>query len=399
MNTNRPDNRYPTPSKGEASPWPLPPIQYFSTLPQTVNGGGNYVVCASLYAGMARFLPGIQFCHLQPDRAKWWPSLVSKLQRRAFHVPSKVTQYSPEILSNTAAKLGAHFEESESLPFFKGVTPWIGWTPDRPYAAYTDVAFATILENQNSRSNFRTSDLDRILSAEQRFLERASAVFFESQWGLNHTKEAYSLGGSNLFVAGRAGLFELQERDCRSEDSFALLTVAKHFKLKGGDIAFEAYRALKAKYPALSWDIVGGPPDFNWKEVDGIRYHGFLRPDHPEERRQYRGILRNSFLLVHPTREDTNPLVISEAAAFGCPSISVDRFAIPELIDNGETGVLLPRDPSPDLLASVIKDLLNDEITYRKMREATWQRAQREDTWRDIAAFTVSKLAACLNAD
>lgn len=92
---------------------------------------------------------------------------------------------------------------------------------------------------------------------------------------------------------------------------------------------------------------------------------------------------------MHPTREDTNPLVLIEAAYFGCPSVTVNDFAIPELVVDGETGVLLPRPVTPELLASSIERLLATETQYLAMRRKARQRSMKRFQWDSIGNETI----------
>jgi glycosyltransferase involved in cell wall biosynthesis len=118
--------------------------------------------------------------------------------------------------------------------------------------------------------------------------------------------------------------------------------------------------------------------------VDGIHYEGFLHTDVPAERVRFREILGNAFLLVHPTREDINPLVLIEAAYFGCPSVSVNDFAIPELVANQQTGILLDRPVTAESVANAIELLINDRQLYSSMRIASRRRAMELFSWQNI---------------
>jgi len=103
--------------------------------------------------------------------------------------------------------------------------------------------------------------------------------------------------------------------------------MAFNFRQKGGDITLGAYKLLKPRFPSLTWHIIGGPPEGDWRSLGGISYEGILRPDVPAERERLRELLARAFLLVHPTREDINPLVPTEAAYFGCPAISLEKHS------------------------------------------------------------------------
>jgi hypothetical protein len=150
------------------------PLDFFSTLPLTRNGGGNFVVGASLFTELEKQAPGSRYFHV-PVRTSRIDSLVSKIQRWVFRIPSHFVPYGPACLARMSDRVGEMLSDSCSAAFFKGITPWADWKPDRPYAAYTDVALATILENQGSRKHFSKRDVDRILGAERTFLEGAYA--------------------------------------------------------------------------------------------------------------------------------------------------------------------------------------------------------------------------------
>lgn len=163
-----------------------------------------------------------------------------------------------------------------------------------------------------------------------------------------------------------------------------MLTIAKRFGQKGGDLVLEAYRRLKPAFPGLTWHIVGGAPEGDLRGLEGIVHEGVLDPGKVDELERLRGLLAGAFLLVHPTREDTNPLVLTEAAYFGCPAVSVRRFAIPELVEDGVGGILLDPPVEAGRLAEAVAELLRDRERYLRMREAARAAALRSHTWEKV---------------
>jgi len=95
-------------------------------------------------------------------------------------------------------------------------------------------------------------------------------------------------------------------------------------------------------------------------------------------------LLAQAFLLVHPTREDTSPLVVTEAAYFGCPAISVNQFALPELVVDGATGLLLEPPVTAEQLAAAIECLLTDRTRYLEMRRQARVYAMENYQWDHI---------------
>jgi glycosyltransferase involved in cell wall biosynthesis len=111
---------------------------------------------------------------------------------------------------------------------------------------------------------------------------------------------------------------------------------------------------------------------------------------------ELQAVLEQAFLLVHPTREDSSPLVISEAGYFGCPSISVNQFAIPELIRHGETGLLLEPPVQAERLATAIESLIQHPEAYRVMRRKARAYALEHANWDVIGEKMACHIESCL---
>jgi glycosyltransferase involved in cell wall biosynthesis len=83
-------------------------------------------------------------------------------------------------------------------------------------------------------------------------------------------------------------------------------------------------------------------------------------------------------LLVHPSvgLGDGVPTVIKEAAALGTPVVGTRAVGIPELVADGETGLLVEPD-NPVALAEVMVRLLTDPLLADRMAQAGRARAER----------------------
>jgi glycosyltransferase involved in cell wall biosynthesis len=88
---------------------------------------------------------------------------------------------------------------------------------------------------------------------------------------------------------------------------------------------------------------------------DRVTFTGWRTPD------QVRRALATATVLVHPSAGlgDAVPTVIKEALALGTPVVASDVAGIPELLDGGACGVLVPPSKA-DVLAAAIAGLLAD---------------------------------------
>ena len=101
-----------------------------------------------------------------------------------------------------------------------------------------------------------------------------------------------------------------------------------------------------------------------------MSFAGFLRKEKPDEYSRFQKILGRARALVHVTSSDISPLLIVEAGYFGCPVISSRRFAIPELVDDGRTGLLLDEPSQVEVVADAMCWMLEHDVEYHQMRKA-----------------------------
>jgi glycosyltransferase involved in cell wall biosynthesis len=65
-------------------------------------------------------------------------------------------------------------------------------------------------------------------------------------------------------------------------------------------------------------------------------------------------------------------LLLIEAGYFGCPVISSRMFAIPELVDDMRSGILLDNPYSVDAVTNAMSWMIENEDRYQEMRRAAW---------------------------
>lgn len=356
-------------------------IAYVTDLPLQPSGGGSYAVNWHAYRQLEKHFSDIKPIVIQP-RVSAIEERWSQFKRKILRQPGNFAYFSQSTSKDNANRIAAAMPSDVDAVFYRAATRWRHCPKSQPYFVYLDVSFHTFFHNTFDIGDFDSRDLKRIWVEEARFLENAEHVFFESQWGLEKTRSAYELKGNHYEALGRGGVIEPPDKDLWHGQELNLVTIAMNFEQKGGDILLAAFERLRKKLPQIRWKILGGEPPSNaWKQFKEIEYVGTLRPDEPSELAQFRDILANAFLLIHPTREDTNPLVLTEAAYFGCPAISVRRFAIPELVLHEETGILLDPPVTPDSLAAAIEYLASDRERYLRMRTRARSFSTENCTW------------------
>jgi glycosyltransferase involved in cell wall biosynthesis len=156
----------------------------------------------------------------------------------------------------------------------------------------------------------------------------------------------------------------------------AIATVAGMYSRKGIAELIEAFAKIAADFPQAHLYLVGDGPDRSIFESmvqktafsDRIHFEGFQ----PEPQRYM--LATDIFVLA--SHCESFGLVLTEAREAGCAIIASDVDGIPETLDNGEAGLLVPPKDS-QTLAKTLAQLLNDPQQMYKWKCRTKQNLER----------------------
>ena len=309
----------------------------------------------------------------------YWAKCVSKA-RRMTGLPGAFHYFSKKRLDQYARAVSDQCDPGAGCDFFHGITPWVCCQVPRPYHAYTDACFLTYLQLYHRSSDFSAGDVHRIAEAEKAWLANAQTVFFSSDWSLRETKRHYELPGRNFLVAGVGGALDIPKQDTFGGNRM-FLAVVTDFERKGGRISFDAFRIVKERHPDASLTYVGVKPPDDILAFPGVSSEGYLRKSVPTERARLTDLFAQSFALLLPSSGDTTPIIIAEVGYFGCPTIAPSRFGIPEMVKDGQTGVLIHEDVNAASLAQGMLRLCTDAAAYQAMRVAVRQHSLENLAW------------------
>ncbi len=144
-----------------------------------------------------------------------------------------------------------------------------------------------------------------------------------------------------------------------------LLSVGRTHWKKGYDYALQSCKQLKDKNILFQYTIIGGAGDEELQFlIDdlGLQDSVILKGRVPQQ--EVFKLMQEASLMLMPSLEEGIPNVVVEAMALGLPVLSTDCGGVPELIDEGVNGWLVPtRDPEAMAEAIVaFLDLSLEEI-------------------------------------
>ncbi|WP_232280572.1 glycosyltransferase family 4 protein [Chloroflexus aggregans] len=157
-----------------------------------------------------------------------------------------------------------------------------------------------------------------------------------SQWAKEGLIEGYGVPADKITVIPPGvNVHEWQRPTPRAphEGPVKLLFVGANLERKGGLLLLEAFRRLRPLVVELHLVTKDQVPD----EPGVFVYHGMQPNSAP-----LKALYHQADIFVLPTFGDCLPMVLSEAAAAGLPAISTRVAAIPEIVRDNETGLLVP---------------------------------------------------------
>ena len=154
---------------------------------------------------------------------------------------------------------------------------------------------------------------------------------------------------------------------------------------KGIDVLLKSL-PLVVRHHDVLLNIIGTGPRLEQyrslaEELNVSRYVNFLGFIEHEQMPQY---YAQADLFVLPSRRESFGLVLAEAMACGLPVVATTAGAIPEVVEDGVTGILVPPD-DPAALAQAITSLLSDPDKMKTMGARGKARVEKHFTWDRVA--------------
>lgn len=145
----------------------------------------------------------------------------------------------------------------------------------------------------------------------------------------------------------------------RKEDSY-IVFIGRLSKEKGIEYIAKTAKLL----PDYTFVIAGSGPDEGMlKDIDNVKLAGFVTGNELTE------LMGNAKVLLLPSVCYENcPLSILEAHSMGVPVVTMNSGGMAELVKDGVTGTLV-NEPTPECIASKIKETIENEEYYQTLRE------------------------------
>jgi glycosyltransferase involved in cell wall biosynthesis len=284
-------------------------------------------------------------------------------------------------------KMRARAERHRYAFSFQTQSMYDASVPGLPHFVYTDhTALANSYYPDFDPDEFSREWLDR----EGLIYRNARLTFTMSEHVARSLVEHYGVdpdrarcvgAGSNVGASAGAATAPATDRK-------QILFVGRDWERKGGPELIAALALVRKQHPEATLVVAGCSPRL---ETDGVRVLGDVPVETVAE------LFAESSLFCMPTRVEPFGLVFVESLTFGVPVVSTNIGALPDIVQDGETGFLVPPDDTPALAAAIVK-LLDDPEEARRFGVIGRQRMLDRFTWPHVADSMAAQIRDALGA-
>lgn len=175
-----------------------------------------------------------------------------------------------------------------------------------------------------------------------------------------------------------------------------ILFFGRIWPYKGLDYLIKAQPLITKEIPEAKIVIAGKGEDFKKYENLMTNRDAFIVYNQFIPNEMVAELFQKASIVVLPYVEATQSGIISIAYAFKKPVVATNVGSIPEVVDDGKTGYLVPPENTEKLAETIIKLLQNKE-ERKKMGENAYEKMKKEMSWDEIAKKTIKVYKKAIN--
>lgn len=244
------------------------------------------------------------------------------------------------------------------VEYTEGGDFWHAWSASFSQVSFLSGSRYTFLK-ESGRPVTRNDWWHRRL--ELMFISRVDHIIAPSEVMRDLVQRELGTVLSNITVLPNPADLRLLERQSEPADMSRneppmIMFAARNDWVKGGDLLLQAVSIVHSAFPNVQFAFFGYAAPSNATTFNKVTFYHFVSKD--ELLRHY----RRATICVVPSRWDNSPNTVYEAMAAGKPVVATRVGGIPEIVKDGETGLLIEPNNSEKLAQSLIYLLSNKQL-------------------------------------
>ena len=172
-----------------------------------------------------------------------------------------------------------------------------------------------------------------------------------------------------------------------------ILFVGKDHERKGSQVLMQAFEIVRRAIPDAELHMVGRVGTDS--DPSGVLSYGVVSRGTQDGRALLDDLFATSSVFCMPSRYEPFGIAFVEAMSAGLPCVGTTKWAMPEIIDDGETGWLV-NDGAVEDLGRVLITALRDPSVCARLGTRGREKALARFTWDSVAARAVADMNSIL---
>lgn len=262
-------------------------------------------------------------------------------------------------------------------------------TKGKPVVYLSDATFPVMVDYYPPFCRLFKWNIRQGTDVERRSLDKASAIVLSSDWSaVSAVTDLHQPRKKVHVVEFGANIDDkdIIQHSFQFQGHLDILFMGVEWGRKGGNVAVKAVRWLNENGIDSTLHIMGiRNLDKRVASLPYVNYVGFLNKNVDEEYQKFVEIIKKCHLLLLPTKAECSAIAFCEASAYGLPVFTYETGGIPNYIQNGVNGYMLPLSSSGTAFGCKIKSSIQSGELERmsetavgiyrtKLNWGVWQR-------------------------
>jgi glycosyltransferase involved in cell wall biosynthesis len=271
----------------------------------------------------------------------------------------------------------------------------------KPIVFWTDATYDGLVNFYPAWKNLSKQTIINGNLAEQLAINKASLIFYTSEWAINSAIRRYGAVskklrqipfGSNF--QGHQTLSDIESLIAKrlASDEINLLFIGVEWERKGGDQAVETVMDLRKSGLNATLTIAGCHPPKKYQNIPFIEYYPFISKETEQGIHKLNRLYQKATFFVLPTKADCFPVVFSEACSYGLPIITSNVGGCVSAVINDLNGYCFDNKQFSKCAVEKIGMILQSPEKYQRLSLNSFNQFTTKLNWKVIGTKAVEMM-------
>jgi glycosyltransferase involved in cell wall biosynthesis len=237
------------------------------------------------------------------------------------------------------------------------------------------LSYTMALSDKYSRWVPFASKINEWLKLERKLYKNAKMIFTTNDNARKSLIDDYGQQPNKIIKVGYGLNLNKFPEFSKTYDGKTILFIGMDFERKGGYVLLNAFKKVREIIPDARLIIAGPNKDIYRINEPGVRTLGYIK-----DKQRIVGLYKQASIFVMPSLCEPFGLVFLEAMAYKLPCIGTTIDAMPEIIEDGKTGYLVPANDIDSLTEKIIT-LLGNPAKLKTMGIEAYNGAKENFSW------------------